>query len=513
MRHDGSKTHASATDLRRDGGEPTARQSNVAGSGVSDGDEPPPHPTIPTTISAPIRRIRWRLYSAPMLNPATAERAHDERVASIAATVRELAASRAPVYIEKGGVHHVVPVPGDRRFSGKRIDISTLTNVLWVDAERRLCAAEPGVTFARILEHTLPLGLIPTVVPELEGITLGGAVAGCSIESMSHRYGGFHDGAVEYEVITGRGEVRRLTPDDGLAFHMLHGSYGTLATLTKLVFKLVPAKPYVRMEYVTYRDVDSYLAAMRDASAHGQDFIDGIIHDPTTLVLCLGTFVDQAPYVSDYTREKMFWTSTRERREDYLTTRDYVFRYDTECHWLTRTIPPLTWPLVRRAVGRWFLGSTNLITWSGRLERLLAATKKRPDVVVDVFIPSTQMAPFFDWYAREYRFWPMWVVPYAVPECYPWVNRAHWDKHGGDSLMIDCAVYGKKNGDPHVDWSQVLEEATYQHHGLKTLISRNHYDRERFWSIYDQEAWRVAKAILDPDGLLPELYEKVHRVK
>jgi hypothetical protein len=175
-------------------------------------------------------------------------------------------------------------------------------------------------------------------------------------------------------------------------------------------------------------------------------------------------------------------------------------------------VPPLTWPLVRRAVGRWFLGSTNLITWSGRLAPILKRVKKRPDVVVDVFIPSNQMAPFFDWYCREYRFWPMWIVPYATPERYPWVNPKHWDKHG-DTLMIDCAVYGKPNGDREVDWSQVLEEATFRHHGLKTLISRNHYDRDRFWEVYDQEAWRAAKALLDPDGLLPELYEKVHRVK
>ena len=50
-------------------------------------------------------------------------------------------------------------------------------------------------------------------------------VAGCSLESMSYRYGGFHDGCVEYEVVTGAGERRLLTPDDEL-FHMVHGSYG-----------------------------------------------------------------------------------------------------------------------------------------------------------------------------------------------------------------------------------------------------------------------------------------------
>ena len=32
---------------------------------------------------------------------------------------------------------------------------------------------------------------------------------------------------------------------------MIHGSYGTLGILTRLVFRLVPAKPYVELEYRT----------------------------------------------------------------------------------------------------------------------------------------------------------------------------------------------------------------------------------------------------------------------
>jgi FAD/FMN-containing dehydrogenase len=439
------------------------------------------------------------------------ERAHEARTRAIASAVARIAADRQPVYIDKGGVHHVVPLPGDARFSGKRIDVSSLNHILWIDPEARLCAAEPGVTFATLVERTLMHGLVPTLVPELEGITLGGAVAGCSVESMSHRYGGFHDGVIEYEVVTGRGEVRQLTPESHpLPFHMLHGSYGTLATLTKLVFKLVPAKRFVALDYVTYRNAASYLAAMRQASSDGVELIDGIVHDRYTFILCLGRFVDDVPRVSNYRGEHMYWSSTRRLEKDYLTTRDYFFRYDTECHWLTRTVPPLTWPLVRRHFGRWFLGSTNLITWSARLERILAL-KKRPDVVVDVFIPARELLAFLEWYARDFDFWPLWVVPYRPPGRYPWLTPAHWERMG-DDLIIDCAVYGKQNDEPDVDWSQVLEEATFRHHGIKTLISRNHYDRERFWQIYDHDAWQRAKDELDPDGLFPELYEKVHRV-
>ena len=110
--------------------------------------------------------------------------------------------------------------------------------MLEIDVEARLCTAEPGATFADVVRATLAHGLLPKVVPELEGITLGGAVAGCSVESMSYRYGGFHDTCLEYEVVTRRraSGVSLAGADDEL-FHMLHGSYGTLAILTRVTLR------------------------------------------------------------------------------------------------------------------------------------------------------------------------------------------------------------------------------------------------------------------------------------
>src|SRR5688572_25930042 len=125
-----------------------------------------------------------------MLNQARDN--HRELVEKIAAQVRERVGRGEPVHMHKGGVHHFVPLPGDKRFGGGAIDISSLNRVLEIDPVAQRCVAEPGVTFAELVEATLAHGLIPTVVPELEGITAGGAVAGCSVESMSWKYGGFH---------------------------------------------------------------------------------------------------------------------------------------------------------------------------------------------------------------------------------------------------------------------------------------------------------------------------------
>jgi hypothetical protein len=250
---------------------------------------------------------------------------------------------------------------------------------------------------------------------------------------------------------------------------------------------------------------------MRAACEAGEvDFVDAIAHSPSHLVLCLGAFTPDATNVSDYKWLDIYYKSTARRDSDVMTTPDYFFRYDTEAHWLTATVPPLQWKPVRWAVGKAFLGSTNLIKWSRRLAPVMKM-KRRPEVVVDVFIPARKLPDFNRWYEASYTFYPLWLVPYRITEPYPWIDPAHWARMD-DDLMIDCAVYGKKNNDRDVDYSQTLEDKTFELGGIKTLISRNHYSKERFWSIYNERNYREAKRRLDPHGVFPDLFEKFSNV-
>ncbi|MBI4041845.1 MAG: FAD-binding oxidoreductase [Deltaproteobacteria bacterium] len=436
---------------------------------------------------------------------------HDAKVKTIAQQIRKALAKRRPIHIHKGGVSHFVPLPGDSRFRGEPIDISSLNNILEIDLQQRICRAEPGISFSELVKETLKVGLAPTVVPELEGITLGGAVAGCSVESMSYKYGGFHDSALEYEVITGDGEIVTCSPSkDPLLFNMIHGSYGTLGILTQLTFRLIPAKPFVKLAYKRFDHFEPFERALFQACQSGApfDFIDAIAHTPQDFVLCLGEFADSAPYTNNYRWLNIFYKSTLARKEDYLTTYDYFFRYDTECHWLTRTIPFMEKRIPRLLFGKCLLGSTRLIQWSMRLKWLLEL-KKRPDVVCDVFIPSKRFREFFLWYREEFDFYPLWVIPYRIPRIYPWVSDPHAARMK-DDLFIDCAIYGKPNSDARIDYSILLEKKTLEFDGIKTLISRNHFTRQEFWTIYHQENYQKAKKRLDPKGLFPDLYEKFH---
>lgn len=433
---------------------------------------------------------------------------HTDKVNSIVDDLKRLAQLKMPVKIQKAVDSHFVPNPYDDRSKLPKIDLSSLDEVLNIDIKNMTCTAESGVTFEKLVRATLKHGLIPYTVPELKGITIGGAVSGCSIESMSYRFGGFHDSCLEYEIVSGRGEVLTCTPvKNHDLFDMIHGSYGTLALLTKLTFKLMPAKPYVKMEYRKYVDFSSFSRDLNErCAAADYNFIDAIIHNPKEFVICLGTMVDKAPYTSSYEWLNIFYKSTRDRTEDYMTIGQYFFRYDTECHWLTKTVPLMETRPARLLFGKMLLGSTNLIKWSGRVKQIMKL-KKRPEVVVDVFIPSNRFEEFYRWYETDFDFFPLWIVPYKPAKMYPWIDKEYAKGIGGD-MFIDCAVYGKKNSKRNIDYSEILEKKTIELGGIKTLISRNHFNENDFWKVYDKDLYTKIKNEVDPDNLFMNLYDK-----
>jgi FAD/FMN-containing dehydrogenase len=451
--------------------------------------------------SAASRRQRERrTVASETMTFRESEEQHAGKVARIAAQLRARKSTR-PVSLRKRAVSHVVPKRSDRRLTDEKIDISDLTTILDVDPHKRVCVAEPGVTFFDLVAATMRHGLVPIVVPELKTITVGGAVSGCSIESMSFRYGGFHDTCLEYEVITASGEVLVCTPDNEnkLVFEMMHGSFGTLGILSKLTFRLVPAKPFVHVTYEKYGSVREYMDAIRARAADPDiDFMDGIVHSPAECVLSIGRFVDYAPYANQYYWTKVYYRTTRERTEDYLRTPDYFWRYDTG----------VTNPTPKSAIGRLFLGkvlgSSQLLRLAQKLPFLLSA--KRPNVTLDVFVPLRKMDEFLSWYEREFQYFPLWCVPYRRVKDYAWVQEK-WYEGVQDDMFVDLAIYGmKQRGDRN--YYKLMEEELMEIGGIKTLISHNYYSEEDFWKTWNKAHYDQVKARTDPHNIFRDLYTK-----
>jgi len=191
------------------------------------------------------------------------------------------------------------------------------------------------------IAETLKYGLVPIIVPELKGITLGGAVSGCSVESASYRYGGFHDTCLSYEVITASGEIEECRTDgeNSLLFQMMQGSFGTIGILSKLQFLLRETKPYVHIRYRHYTIIEEYRRAIEEFYRRGKDdFIDGIIHSEKQFTLCIGNFcIDYYRLIekklleikgiktlishNSYTREE-FWKVWN--KENYTRVKEYT---------------------------------------------------------------------------------------------------------------------------------------------------------------------------------------------
>ena len=443
------------------------------------------------------------LYDPSATSRAARASRHVAKVARVAQHLRARTGTK-PVSFRKRAVAHQVPKHGDLRRSDDKVDLTDLDEILEIDPDARTCVAEPGATFAAVARATLRYGLVPMVVPEFKTITLGGAVAGCSLESMSYKYGGFHDGCTAYEIVTAKGEVLQCTPDNehALVFQMVHGSFGTLGVLTKLTFRLVPAKPFVRMRYERSRSVEEYRASIaRNAADGAVDFLDGFVFSPTEYVLNVGTFVDRAPYTTSYDWYRVFYESARTRSQDYLTTEGYFFRYDNG---VTNVHP-------KTALGRLFFGkvlhSANLFRLAERFH--IALPKQPNDVTLDMFLPESRLDAYLSWHARALAHYPLWVVPYKRVRDYEWIASAFFAGMT-DEMFIDLAIYGMPQPAGRNCYREI-EEQLESVNGIKTLISYNYYERDEFWRIFNKPNYDAVKRITDPDNAFRDLYEKMCR--
>jgi FAD/FMN-containing dehydrogenase len=396
-----------------------------------------------------------------------------------------------------------------------RVDLSGFDHVLAV--ERGMVDVEGMTTFVDLADATLAQGAMPAVVPQLKSITIGGAVAGVGIEASSFRHGLVHETVAAMDVLTGRGDIVTCTAGNEHRdlFFGLPNSYGTLGYTLRLTARTVPVKRYVAIEHQPFRDADAFFAAigdrMHDASI---DFLDGVVFDRNTLVLSPARFVDEAPYASDYTYERIYYRSLRERTGDFLTARDYIWRWDTDWFWCSKNLGAQN-PIVRRLLGRARLNSIfyqKVMRWNTKWKLGAALEKLRrlnaESVIQDVDIPLARCAEFLDFLLDEVGLLPVWVCPIRAPDptvtypLYPlaagtaYVNFGFWDR----------VTFREPHAPGYIN--RKIEKKVTEFGGLKSLYSDAYFSDAQFWSIYNKPAYDALKAKYDPNRALPDLYAK-----
>jgi Delta24-sterol reductase len=111
---------------------------------------------------------------------------HKEAVTVIASTVLNFYDRKEPFRIFHGSTNSTRPLTLQRN---SMVDTSSLNHVLKVDIKAKTVLVEPNVPMDKLVKATLEHGLVPPVVMEFPGITVGGGFAGTSGESSSFKYG------------------------------------------------------------------------------------------------------------------------------------------------------------------------------------------------------------------------------------------------------------------------------------------------------------------------------------
>jgi len=404
----------------------------------------------------------------------------------------------------------------DRDRAGKpRLDVHDFNHILQVDPAAGWVDAEGMTSYENLVLATLACGVMPTVVPQLKTITLGGAVAGVGIEATSFRQGLVHQGVLEMDILAGDGEVYLCTPQNEHRdlFFGFPNSYGTLGYALRVRARTVPVKKFVRIEHSRFADSSAYFQGLQSLCDSNADFVDGVVFGPQDLYLTAGTFVDEVPFVSDYTFEHIYYRSIREKTTDYLTAHDFLWRWDTDWFWCSKNFGVQN-PLVRRLAGKARLNSrtyTKVMRWNSRwklTQRLDALFgTQRESVIQDVDIPITRAAEFLTFFQREIGILPVWICPIRSPDArvfplYPmnpsttYVNFGFWD-----------VVKSKKAQLPG-HYNRLIEHKVAELGGIKSLYSDSYYSRNEFDAIYGAQAFRVLKSRYDPRNRLHDMYDK-----
>jgi len=147
-----------------------------------------------------------------------------------------------------------------------KLDVKNFNKVISIDEKELVADIEGMATYDTIVKETLKHNLLPTVVPQLKMITLGGAISGIGIESSSFKYGLVHETVLEMEILLGDGRIVLCTPENEYKdlFFNIPNSYGTLGYILKVKVKLVQAKKYVFIKHEKYDNPKEYFKDLKN---------------------------------------------------------------------------------------------------------------------------------------------------------------------------------------------------------------------------------------------------------
>lgn len=464
---------------------------------------------------------------------STTSTTHEERVASVCKDVKGFYDRNQKFRIYHGTTNST------RRAKWKRtevVDTSILNHVLFVDVDKNLAIVEPNVPMDALVEATLKHGLLPPVVPEFPGITVGGAVVGSAGESSSFRYG-LVDRTVEaVQIVLANGEAVNASATENIdLFEGIGSSFGTLGVLTRVTLRLIPATTHVLVTYHSATSFESTCQKLLDCSIDPEvDFVDGIVFKREKSIIVTAKYTEVPPpglKVQTFTRpwDQWFYIHARNQfsvseaspKTEIVPITDYFFRYDRGGFWVGRlAFKYFCVPFDRfsRFVVDRFMHTRVMY------QALHESGLGEEHIVQDLALPRQRAPEFLEYAFGDLGISPLWICPLkarptAVMNPKP-VKQDHetpsaassieQEKDKGYPEIINVGVWGQgsRNREEFISVNRRLETTVRDLGGIKWLYAQTFYTEGEFWDIYDRPGYDALRAKYHASGL-PTVYDKV----
>ncbi|KAL8990568.1 MAG: hypothetical protein Q9177_000812 [Variospora cf. flavescens] len=421
--------------------------------------------------------------------PQKSAQQHAKSVAELSATVRKYHDRGERFRIRHGSTNST----RQTATKGKHfVDTGSLSAILAVDTTRQTCVVEANVPMDQLVKHTLAHhGLVPLVVMEFPGITVGGGFSGTSAESSSFSYGFFDRIIVSIEMVLANGDVVHCSEDENPdLFHGAAGAMGTLGVVTLLEVQLKPARTYVQ---TTYHPVTSVAdAAIRHFSEDEPKRTFSKPNDPWFYL-----------HVRDTIRNHPSDIST-----EAIPLAEYLFRYDRGAFWAARWAFDYFKTPFNSLTRRLFDGLMHTrILYKAQDATPLSASQY---IAQDIGFPFPRAEEFINYANQAFGIWPLWLCP-LKPTPHPTINPFPASGHNATELLLNVGLWGPaptKRRDKFVELNRDLEEKLTALGGGKALYAHTFYTEDEFWRIYDREWYDALRGKYGATSL-PSVYDKV----
>jgi len=437
----------------------------------------------------------------------------------------------------RGGWQSISPSLRTYKSKAKGIHIN-LFDILGLEQKNTVVHVEPMVNMGQLSHYLVAYGLTIPVLPEMDDLTVGGLFMGVGIETSSHKYGLFNDSVVEAEVVLADGNVVFCSKTQNRElFDALPWSYGTLGFLVSAKIKVIASKPFVRLEYLPFHSQKAGVEKFTELSGmeNPPDFVESLQFSRNTMVVMAGTMVDEAEARSGsvnaisrwykpwfYKYVAGFLETGDVTQVDYIPLRDYFHRHTKSIFWeLEQIIPWGNNPVFRFLLG-WAVPpkvSFLKLTQTEAIRKLY----ETQHVIQDMLVPITKMDEALDKFHDSYELFPLWLCPYraysykdsqTLHRCF--LKEPLQIQPGKQfEMYVDLGAYGipkavleKKEFDI-VKISREVEHYIGSIHGFQMLYADSYMTKAEFRAMFNHSHYDEMKSKYDPDGCLPQVYEKV----